>query len=671
MPFVMSTYLIDKRQTDEHHQLILLTPLKQWYGPFALLARILFGHPLRRVLPNVGNGFLRLKIHDSDGVSISTGKVGEYICAKSSAELDSYIGIIARRSKMGLVMGQVRSRFDHEEEAAVVYDYHVDKPMIAATEVFKGAHGIRNYQFNPRAYEPEAKPSLVSFMHPIVDGCYAPDMVVANLEQAVKGRIRNVMSEPVLDPFLIKVIDEFCERFLSSTGLITGDEISMKGTLVPVEIEEVYDKQNRPTQRRIFDEAEFSQAKRIGKSFMKREAYGKISDPRIITTINGVDKLNYSRFIYAIADMLKMKEWYAFGKNPLEISFRVVEICSRTDQHVGQTDFSRFDGTVNPVIRYLEERLMVMAFRSEYTETIIELMRSNRNLPCFMTTGKSDAVSYDSGFARLSGSPETACFNSIANAFCAFLAWRMTQTELGYFGPDQAWNRLGIYGGDDGLTSDLSQITYERAARKLGLKLTYDKVARGKHGVTFLNRVYGPQVWYGEPDSHCDVKRAITKFHATVHMPQNVTNEMKLVDKAFAYWLTDRNTPIIGAFVSAVVKQINVEQYNFKNYTENWYAQYAQEVQFPNEFREWMLEDVMSQLPLFNFDLFIEWIGKTHTLTSLMQPPCFMEKEQPPSVTQDVIVEGDLISSTDSSTKIRRTRRGKRSRKRVLHANRE
>jgi hypothetical protein len=530
IPFVTACYQVDKKQMDDDHQVIALIPIKRWFGPLALLARLLQGRTLNYF--NLFNsGFLRLTTHKNEGVYTSTGRPNSLLSGSIKAVEDAALASIARSTKSGLTMMHVK-KFMPEDHlgAAIVYEFHAQKLPEKSVISYSGVKTdhVKSFQFSPNEYDSDAKKSLVSFMSPLIDNGFCPDLTVTNAKQAVEGRIVNVKSSSTPTKFIEKTVDEFVKLMYKAAGV-------GKNSLVPVEPEIVYERQNKPTQRRILELAEYVEGDREGKAFLKREAYPKITDPRIITTINGSDKYKYSRYVYAFSDnVLKNQSWYAFGKTPFEIATSVAEVCSYA-KHVMNTDFSRFDGTISEVPRMLEKRIMLYGFEKQYTEEVLELMRSQQHLTCYLST-LDGSVKYESGLARASGSPETAAYNSIVNAFTAYLAWRMTTDRGAFVDPMTAYNRLGVYGGDDGLSPDLETRIYQKAASKMGLRLDIEPVARDEYGVKFLNRLYGPHVWYGDPNSMCDIKRALSKFHLTVSMPSKISNEEKLRDKAYAYY---------------------------------------------------------------------------------------------------------------------------------------
>jgi len=410
---------------------------------------------------------------------------------------------------------------------------------------------------------------------------------------------------------------------------------------VPVDIEEVFNRQNKPQQRRILNESDLlPHGDRKVASFVKREAYQKITDPRNISTINGCDKRDYSAFMYAFSEHMKEFEWYAFGKSPVELASRVSEICQNAVYGAGNTDFHRMDGSVGEVARSLEKALMMAMFRHEYHDELHELMRSQVSL-----TGRTRfGVTYQTLLSRLSGSPETSPFNTSLSAFTAFLNFRMTKCEGKYYTGEEAWQRLGVYGGDDGLTADADARIYAAAAKRVGQNLTCEMIPRGSVGVKFLARLYGPEVWFGDCNSMCDLPRTMSKFHTTVALPESIKAVDKLIDKAHALSLTDSNTPVVGPFVRAVLKH-KPKKFVFKNYGRKWMPESDPHKQYPNAYAIWMDEVAAASLPEFSFGQFNDWINGDRSLNDLMQAPCFHpEVEVKPAKGDITILNGEVMN---------------------------
>jgi hypothetical protein len=565
-----------------------------------------------------------------DGVFVSTGKTGTFAQALVPAPVDDTLATISKTSKFDLTMPQVLSFVDNDRiAAAVLLDYHRSKVNSKPDVVCPVPDSVRRYQFEVINYNPEAKPMLRGFMSPLVHECFAPDMTIDNEQQAVNGRIIKVRQQelPMLH-FLDRTMEEYLELLIPE-----------KYKLVPVDDDELYVRQAKPSQRRILENGQFIKSEPKSQVFLKKEAYPDCKDPRLISQINGCDKAAYSKFIYSFVELLKKQPWYAFGRTPAEIAERVASVC--TEAHsITNSDFSRFDGHCSNLTRELEKRALIRAFNQDYHDEISELHRTQYGVKCYGQLG----VMYENYYARLSGSPETAAFNGVVNSYITYLSYRMTRINGAYRGPQESWNMLGIYGGDDGLSPDMDGAMYEKAATMMGQKVTYSSIKRGDFGVTFLARYYSPEVWFGDVNSCCDIRRQLSKFHATIVLPPKVRPVDKLMEKCRSFILSDEHTPIIGGFVSRAV-QINGAAFEHDSQLasiSSWNSHLPKENQYPNSKAEWMWDLLEQQLPGIDVARFNSWLDSTLDLETMLKPPLLLEP-LPAKSAVPVVVDGMVI----------------------------
>jgi hypothetical protein len=634
IPYCLTAYCVDRRATSQDHELILLTPLGTWGFLMAWAVwLLLYGKLLQRLKVVMPSGFLRLRTHGKDGVKTCTGKPNQHASACIDTEQDDTIAILSRTSKYALMEPQVQSICKGDKAtSAVLVEYHRTKsgkdfpPVVCPVP-----EGVRRYQYGTE-YEPEAKASLTAFMCPIINGAFAPDQTLGNERQCIRGRIEQVRPPNLrMTPFLQKVMHQFACRLVPK---------EMVGTLHPLNDDDVMERQNKPSQRRIIENSRLLDPKRFVKMFMKKEAYGKVTDPRPISQINGPDKIAYSKFTYACETLFKTQKWYAFGKSPLDIAQRVAEVCADAEIAVN-TDFSRFDGHGSNLMRELERIVLLRAFSPQYHSQLIELHKSQYGLTGFGTYH----TKYDTEFSRASGSPETSLFNSMVNAFVAFLALRMTKRRGVFLEEQEAYDSLGIYGGDDGLTADIEPSIYIRAAKSIGQELTTQVVRRGELGVKFLARVYSPMVWYGCLDSCCDLKRQLSKFHVTVNMPPDITPQEKFLEKSRCVLLSDRYTPIIGDICTRAENLAGRLGPNERvAAVRNWLSQFPAESQYPNEPGDWMVEYMIKAVPEVDYVGLTEWLQSRTSIEQIMgiaqiQPP------EMPEVKTEVVLDGSLMET--------------------------
>jgi hypothetical protein len=282
----LAVYLIDRKTTSAHHELILLTPVRKWNWVNAWIATWLQGDSLSRY--DVSDGtHNRLKIHKKGEVYISTSRCGEYACATIKATTDECIAMANAASKLDLsspsVQKQLSDAGEDTTQATIqpLVSYHRTSSEFKPMVTYPVPDSIRHYSFFiPKDFE-EPKPALVPFMPPIGKDCFSPAICAANEKRAVEERITKIVTTGlVVDSFLQTVMTEFIDHMVPS-----------KHQLHPAPIEQVFERQNRPSQRRILNEALEQGSTGVVKSFLKKESYAVPNDPRVISTICPSDKL--------------------------------------------------------------------------------------------------------------------------------------------------------------------------------------------------------------------------------------------------------------------------------------------------------------------------------------------------------------------------------------------
>jgi hypothetical protein len=638
IPTSVTSYLTDRRRIAKDRYLILLTPVRRWSGLFSFLG-LFFAAPELKRLQTHHMGFTRLEVLGREGHYMSTARCGEYACATIPIAVDNTISTLARVSKYDLVIPSVESTIaPHTTEAltaarvkmaaAILTEYHRLLVPYKPNVVFPVRDAVHRYQFGQ--FDPEAKPSLTPFMSPFLHESYAPDQTRDNEARGVLSRITNVASNAQVTPFIHKCMLDFAEEL-----------IPCPGQLLPTDFDAVLDKQFRPSQRRGLHDSQFLLAiyHRIIRAFTKHESYPAPKDPRLISTINPVDKADYSKFIYPLSELFKKLPWYAFSRPPSEIAEHVSTICQQAET-ITNTDFHRYDGSISPILRELELIVLLRAFNNHFASQLRDLHRSQYNLRAITRKG----VRYQTGTARGSGSPETALFNSMDNAFSAYVSFRKSSVNGSFMNHRDAWAKMNacIFGGDDGLLIDIDPVSYVKTCQVLGLSATVLTVARGSLGVSFLSRIYGPDVWFGDTSSTCDVIRTLSKFHTTPLIDSSVTPVLKLVQKARGLLLTDANTPIIGDFVKTVVGlSINITLLPEQSWIEPYYARYDLLVQYPNPRRDWMVAYVASlNLDITRFQL---WLSKLQCIDDALSPPLLAAPLPPAPAPVTVVVDDETI----------------------------
>jgi hypothetical protein len=425
--------------------------------------------------------------------------------------------------------------------------------------------------------------------------------------------------------------------------------------VVPYDLDVIWERQPRRTQRHLFEEAcDLGEHDRRGPTaFIKKEPYGKVTHPRLITIAPTKNKIKYLRFVHAIVDtVFKKCKWYASGMVPREIAERVAWVCEHSASHVNLSDYSRFDGHVSPIIRLLQRTIYLQVLRPEYRNDMDELFRQSlSNRVTLWSTGPGTTpIAYDPGYSQLSGFADTSVNGSMASAFISFVAYRLMGR-----GVEESYKSLGIFLGDDGLTSDLPPPLYARAAKMVGQKLDHSIVRRGDRGVTFLARYYSANVWYGELDSCCDVRRQAMKFHTTPAAFNDLEPAVKLREKAISFYLTDRNTPIIGEFVTRVIELSGLTEEDIKTESETanglrtWASRASFDSQYPNVNSDgWMEYEVELAMPDFHLESFRAHLQWARSVGDLLNFRNFGDPT-PRLPPWDSVVDGEVVGNGEEA----------------------
>lgn len=397
-----------------------------------------------------------------------------------------------------------------------------------------------NYVIHPNFLK-EPKPAKVdAFMGTPVPGyLYSAMSCRENDEAFVKYRITDVSNKTVATAKHISQAHGFITEFMRGTSRVCLAEVS-----------EVREKQCSRGQRDILDLAEaitplsgLADEKNQHRSFQKAEAYGGLKDPRGISIMPPSAKLTTSVIAYALSKVLKAKKWYAFGRKPAQVSERVAEIMSGATT-AGLSDFSRMDGTISPATRDFDRMLLKAILLPDYHERAMEWY-DQVYLNRFRT---SNGVKYDQEFAQASGDPLTSALNTCRSAFIAYLGYlAMGMT------PTRAYESLGIYGGDDGVSPDAKGPLFAKVAKQWGFNLELVHVARGGP-VEFLSRRYGPGVWAGDPANVACLARALAGFSVSVKTGSMEAHEIAWL-KASSLLANDQYTPALGPWARKILSQ--------------------------------------------------------------------------------------------------------------------
>jgi hypothetical protein len=374
-----------------------------------------------------------------------------------------------------------------------------------------------------------------------------------------------------------------------------------------------------------------------------------------------------SMFALALSEHCKQFPWYGPGMTPLEIATRISYICTRSD-YVNISDYHRMDGTITYALRQVERIICMKAF-VDYRTELNELLKKNAGNKGYLPFG----TNFEQGSSHGSGCPATSVFQTLRAAFTAYLAYRHTPLPCGRERtPHEAFIALGCHLGDDGIDGALPIASHIWASRKVGLVLEAQVVYRGDRGVNFLARYYSPNVWYGSLNSMCDVKRQLSKFHTTVRLPDNVSSQDKLIEKARSYVATDANTPVLGPLCTRVLLLSPFVPRHLHG-VGHWWGKYEASVQYPNSNDDgWMDVELDYLFPEFDSGRFDDWLVSTSSIAEILNAPLCAEPVEPTPTSVGVVVDEIVVpprepaaepapaeENTDSECSIKQTTRTK------------
>jgi hypothetical protein len=651
IPWQTAVYLVDRRPVDESHTIVSLTPVKRWTGLMAWVARMLEGKTLKRFCP-VQHGFVRIRSQKKSGMFVSTARAGGVNNISIPVDIDEAMAVQARLGSGKFTLGQAAAWLDEEDlterrrQAAVAWDYHSSNVQHPGAVAFPVEDAVRSYDYGVMTYDPDDQKSMVAFMSPLYHGCYAPVINVANEEQAIKGRITNIQHKKKFKatPFVLGCIQEFIE-------LLVPNMLD----LVPVDLQEVIARQSKPSQQKIVERASNEKDGSILRAFLKREAYQKVKDPRLITQDEPTHKIEYASFIYALVDFVKKNRSGGFnffmpGLKPREVAQKIGKIAEGSET-MTMADMVRLDGSAASIGREMFQRLCLRMLHPNYHAQFIELDNMSYMRKVKTKVGK---LKYDLKWSIGSGMMNTSFYGTMYTVFSVYVGLRMTREDRLFIGPNEAFwylqNKVAAM-GDDCNAGDVPARSLIKGAAAVGLVSEAKQISAGSEGVEFLSRRYGPEIWEGDLESVSCLKRLLSKFHTTVHLG-GVTPIEKLQEKARSVLLTDRNTPVIGPFCAKVEELSGGKLLRRKKTAklERWQSDVGRKDQYPNDEKDWMIDYFKSELPNFDLDEFNNWLIKQKRLEDMLQVPLFAEIEDV-KVKEEVIVSGDILGPENKNAK--------------------
>jgi hypothetical protein len=535
--YKVETYQLDK---DKHRRVVFITPECTIASPYCGLAQ---AKPIERVKYTVGG--VANCLHDVSTNTYSIAANGSYDAVTLSGAVWSGLKIRKANAKefnISAVERLLRRDENMEDTAVTAAVLYPLLDVVAQARTLKTATITTKpvtYQApgplrteDGKEYGRTFAPSLVT------SPCMFPRDSYNNEVVSVAERIHKVRNDKPIPKELLDLCDEFVCKLVPIPSI--GQ---------PLELQDVIDVQQRPTQRSRNETAKAylaSTYRNILRTMLKKETYPSAAAPRAITTHETTHQLFLGALVKAFKEsVLKDQDWYAPGKSPAWQHDRLAEIC---ENGAVLGDFNKFDGSISEDIEKYIVRAAIMRWTDEANKQhAYDVLRKED--PRYATTSKG--VVYEPGFSRKSGSPLTTDGNTPINAAVTYIALR----QLG-FDCKKAWKNLGLYAGDDSVNRNIPGLDAMLVAvcDQLGLSMRSEVRARGED-IDFLGRHLADPTT--QRTSIQDVKRTLPKLHMTASPVLDI--RVAAVNRVTGYLVTDRHTPIIGVWCKKVKELMAVD----------------------------------------------------------------------------------------------------------------
>lgn len=540
-------FSVERRRVDDHHSIVLLTPMRRVSAPFGWL------------LP--GKRLTRRRM--------SHGKYSEVEYTTATGECYTSIGLVGRPGAANLPTATweailAKAATDKITNTWTIQSYlsalklNPDEATFAASTIrdyLKERRGV-DVQVNthsgtigtpPPQYVVALKDSRAAALAPsretgtliakplTTTPATVPSVHHNNDLASIIGRLEKVTNTKTPPNRFTAYTQEFVNKALGSA----------RGTVVPWTVEQVLEAQDGPLQRGRNDQVKdwlfFDRAIMV-EAMMKKECTTNAGDPRNISTLPTPHNILLSRYTYAVKKaVLQHLPFYMPCRTPQEVADRLAQICAGR-QLITEADGSRFDGRVSEWIMVNVQRHFYLgAVHHDYRDELREALDADMSRLAKTASG----TRYDAGFGRKSGSPLTTDGNTLITAFIDYATHRETGLTA-----DEAWSELAAYAGDDIVSRAPADIL---AATSAELGMVHETISHGPGSpVGFLGRKF-LGLHGGDTRSLQDPLRTYNKLHISF-APKHVPLAQRMADRAFGYAVLDPGHPLLVNWCSAILR---------------------------------------------------------------------------------------------------------------------
>lgn len=390
-----------------------------------------------------------------------------------------------------------------------------------------------------------AMPAIVS------GGAYIHARSEAQTKDFVQRRLRDPAGrvDSTFTPEVVLYVNEFAEHIRRVVTGTTG----YNHPIEPISEEEYLESRNKNQLNKLYDVMAVydihNYDDRMG--FMKREV---LSDPakaaRGICTYPPESQAIGGRISLAYAAAMKQCTWMGCGMNPVETQEAITRVCAGRSSAT-DTDFSAQDATIDNRKRNVELMLLLQLFDEKWHPVIETWHYTDYCGRVLYGDPGTKRESHEFNGSRGSGSPFTTLGNTPLTGLFAYIALRLSGLI-----PPEAWEGLGIYSGDDGVTAELPPAFCNQAAELLGFLV---KSSINHKYVPFLGRHYFDP-FSGHISSIQSPLRTLSKLHTTLLNIEEFTAEETMIMKAICLQVTDKDSDFFGAWSEKILKDAQKKQ---------------------------------------------------------------------------------------------------------------
>jgi hypothetical protein len=555
-------YHIDTIRLDELRVITAATPISTIWGPVGWFA--FRSNPIRRlevsrgefnvITELVGDSILHHVADDNSPFTTTVSQQGLMSLLETERQTQSH------KTTATLSLFDTKNRLREEtynsprpngtpcDEMTLIHRYYFTwKKLQAVVDVKRGVIELNNFFPADTSPDEAPKPTMTAKIPSLFDkmSCALGPSRCRNQDlKTIEYRLEKVRNTTPTPSYHKKYMREFVDLL-----------VPVRHAAEPWPLGAVLETQAKPSQRAGFEKISGTVEAAIPSrpsAFMKVEASRHAKAARNITPMDASHRTRFAAFAKVVSAIMQKQHWCAVGDHPKSISDRVFAKVAPS-LWVLLDDFDKMDGSSGDLSKELLEEIYHAVFSLHYHEEVDQLLAEtlNKNI----TT--AEGVHYKSGKSTLSGCLNTTQRSTLPNAYLHFVMFR----KMGHR-PRDAWAKLGLYCGDDGLTPGGDAKIFNKICREVGFSVTSDVATaipdpENPVRVNFLSRFYN-DAWSG-PESVCDPGRVLSRAHLVNGNPAMMTDKEyagRMANKAIGQLQMDADTPLVSDYMRAILRAV-------------------------------------------------------------------------------------------------------------------